>query len=75
MTPLGQGEMGNGGISSISKPWPLLAFEDLYSTGSAAKSAGFLMLFSITYFNGSVIDFQKQQGHSLCKDAIMNFKR
>lgn len=66
MTPLGRGEMGNGGISSISKPRPLLVFGALYSTGSAAKSAGFLMLFSMTYFNGSVIDFQKQQGHLLC---------
>lgn len=61
MTPLGQGEMGNEGISSISKPWPLLAFEALCSAGSAVKSAGFLMLFSITYFKDDVIDFQKQQ--------------
>jgi len=66
MTPLGQGEMGNGGISSISKPWLLLASGALCSTGSAAKSAGFLMIVSIAYFNGSIIDFQKQQGHFLC---------
>lgn len=66
MTPLGQGEMGSGGISSISKLWPLLAFGGLYSTGIAAKSVGFLMLFSTTYFSGGVIDFQKQQEHLLC---------
>lgn len=66
MTPLGQGEMGNEGISSISKPWPLLAFGALCSTGSAIKSAGFLTMFSITYFKDEAIDFQKQQGHSDC---------
>lgn len=60
MTPLGQGEMGNGGISSISKPWPLLAFGAFCSAGSAAKSAGFWMLFSIMYFNINVTNFQKQ---------------
>lgn len=65
MTPLGRGEMGNGGISSISNLWPLLAFGAFCSAGSAAKSAGFLMLFSIACFNGSVIDFQKQQGYVL----------
>lgn len=75
MTPLGQGEMGNEGISSISKPWPLLAFGALYSAGSAVKSAGFLMLFSITYFKDDVIDFQKQQGYSDCWDTHRNFRR